>query len=64
MCERQVRALKLPVLRQETFTLHTFGSAASTITKCNTQKLVLENIGDKRKRIETEVTETYKSALL
>lgn len=54
----QSRALKLPVVRQETFTLHTFGSAAPLTTKGNTVKLVLESLRNKGQKIEIEAIET------
>ena len=57
VCEKQSRALKLPVIRQETFTLHTFGSAAPVTTKRNTVKLVLENLWNKGQKIEIEAIE-------
>lgn len=44
--ENVVRALQLPVIRQGTFTLHTFGST--------TVRRSLENVWDKRQRIEIE----------
>ena len=58
VCEKQSRALKLPVIRQETITLHTFGSAAPVTTKRNTVKLVLENLWDDGQKIEIEAIET------
>lgn len=45
--ENTVKALKLPGIRQETFTLHIFGSATLVTTEHNTLKLVLQNIWDK-----------------
>lgn len=58
MCEKLARALKLPVVKQETFTLHTFGSAAPVTTKRNTVRLVLENTWNKGQKIEIEAIET------
>lgn len=55
--EKLVRSLQLPVLRQETLNLHTFGSPQSVRTKRNTVKIILENVWNtqqkthKRKRL-------------
>lgn len=53
-----VRALKLPVIKQGTFTLHVFGSSAPTTVKRNIVKLSLENIWNKEQRIEIEAVVT------
>ena len=57
VCEKQSRALKLPVIRQETFTLHTFGSAAPVTTRRITVKLVLENLWNKGQKIKIKAIE-------
>ncbi|XP_026063123.1 uncharacterized protein LOC113046525 [Carassius auratus] len=56
--ENTVRALKLPVIKQETVTLHTFGSTAPVTAKRNTVKLTLQNIWKKEQKIEIEALET------
>ncbi|KAL2076870.1 hypothetical protein ACEWY4_027537 [Coilia grayii] len=58
VCEEQSKALKLPVIRQESFTIHTFGSTAPVTTKRNTVKLVLENLWNKGQKLEIEAIET------
>ncbi len=49
--EITVRALKLPVIKQETVTPHTFGSAAPVTVKRNTVKVTLQNIWKKGQKI-------------
>lgn len=56
--ERLVRSLQLPVLRQETLNLHTFGSPNSLTTKRNTVKMILENVWNTQQKIEIEAIET------
>ncbi|KAL0146798.1 hypothetical protein M9458_057737 [Cirrhinus mrigala] len=56
--ENIVRDLKLPVIKQETVTLHTFGSAAPVTAKRNTVKLTLKNVWQKGQKIEIEALET------
>ncbi|KAK0150107.1 hypothetical protein N1851_009132 [Merluccius polli] len=58
--ENVVRALQLPVTRQGTLTLHTFGSSAPTTVKRNIVKLSLENIWDRQQRTEIEAVVTPK----
>ena len=56
--ENLVKSLNLPVIRQETLTLHTFGSSAPTMSQRNTVRLILENVWDNQQRIEIEAIET------
>lgn len=56
--ENTVRALKLPVTKQEMFTLHTFGSAAPVTSRCNTVKVILQSIWYKEQKEEVEALET------
>ncbi|XP_056094778.1 uncharacterized protein LOC130073406 [Rhinichthys klamathensis goyatoka] len=56
--ENTVRALKLPVTKQETFTLHTFGSAAPVTSRRNTVKVILQSIWNKEQKVEVEALET------
>ncbi|XP_021468061.2 uncharacterized protein LOC110529827 [Oncorhynchus mykiss] len=56
--ETLVKGLKLPVIRQEALTLHTFGSSAPATSQRNTAKVILENVWDKQQRIEIEAIET------
>lgn len=58
--ENVVKALQLPVTRQGTLTLHTFGSSAPMMVKRNIVKLSLENVWDKQQRIEIEAAVTPK----
>lgn len=58
--ENVVKALQLPVTRQGTLTLHTFGSSAPTTVKRNIVKLSLENSWDKQQRTEIEAVVTPK----
>jgi len=53
-----VRALKLPVMKQETFTLHTFGSTAPATSRRNTVKVTLQSIWNKDQKVEVEALET------
>ena len=56
--ENLVKTLKLPVLKQETLNLHTFGSAGPMTTKRNIVKVVLENVWNTQQRIEIAAVET------
>lgn len=56
--ENVVKTLKLPVIRQRTFNLHTFGSPSPTTVKRNIVKLSLENVWDKQQSIEIEAVVT------
>ncbi|KAL0146815.1 hypothetical protein M9458_057754 [Cirrhinus mrigala] len=56
--ENTVRDLKLPVIKQETVILHTFGSAAPVTAKRNTVKVTLKNVWQKGQKIEIEALET------
>lgn len=56
--ENVVRAPQLPVIRQGTFTLHTFGSSAPTTVKCSIVKLGLENVWNKQPSTEMEAAAT------
>ncbi|XP_039537635.1 LOW QUALITY PROTEIN: uncharacterized protein LOC120485906 [Pimephales promelas] len=56
--ENTVRALKLPVMKQETFTLHTFGSTAPATSRRNTVKVTLQSIWNKDQKVEVEALET------
>jgi len=56
--EKQVKDLKLPVLKQETLNLHTFGSKNPMTTRCNVIKLILENVKKKGQKIEIEAVQT------
>lgn len=58
--------VQLPVTRQGTLTLHTFGSSAPTTVSRNIVKLSLENVWDKQQGIEIEAVVTPKvcSALM
>lgn len=58
--ENVVKALQLPVTRQGTLTLHTFGSSAPTTVSRNIVKLSLENVWDNRQGIEIEAVVTPK----
>ncbi|KAL7881123.1 hypothetical protein SRHO_G00033770 [Serrasalmus rhombeus] len=53
-----VKELQLPVTRQGTLTLHTFGSSTPTTVSRNIVKLSLENVWDKQQRIEIEAVVT------
>eukprot|EP00063_Salmo_salar_P084036 XP_014058871.1 PREDICTED: uncharacterized protein LOC106606921 [Salmo salar] len=55
--ENLVKGLKLPVIRQEALTLHTFGPSAPATPQRNTVKVILENVWDKQQRIEREAIE-------
>lgn len=52
--------VQLPVTRQGTLTLHTFGSSAPTTVSRNIVKLSLENVWDKQQGIEIEAVVTPK----
>ncbi|GAA6090917.1 protein turtle homolog B-like [Tachysurus ichikawai] len=56
--ERLVRSLQLPVLRQETLNLHTFGSPNSVMTKRNTVKIILDNVWNTQQKLEIDAIET------
>ncbi|KAG1953546.1 hypothetical protein F2P79_010035 [Pimephales promelas] len=56
--ENTVRALKLPVTKQETFTLHTFGSTAPATSRRDTVKVTLQSIWNKDQEVEAEALET------
>ncbi|KAG1927518.1 hypothetical protein F2P79_024188 [Pimephales promelas] len=56
--ENTVRALKLPVMKQETFTLHTFESTAPATSRRNTVKVTLQSIWNKDQKVEVEALET------
>lgn len=56
--ENVVKALKLPIIKQGIFNLHTFGSSAPTTVKRNIVKLNLENVWDKQQSVEIEVVVT------
>ena len=56
--ENLVRSLNLPVIRQETLTLHTFGSTVPTLSQRNTVRVILQNVWDNQQRIEIEAIET------
>lgn len=56
--ENLLKSLKLPVIRQETLTLHTFGFSVPTRSQRNTVKVILENVWDSQQRIEIEAVET------
>lgn len=58
MHENLTKTLKLPVLKQDTLNLHTFGSAGPKTTKCNIVKVVLENLWNTQQRIEITAVET------
>ncbi|XP_059418644.1 uncharacterized protein LOC132153278 [Carassius carassius] len=58
--ENVVKALQLPVTRQGTLTLHTFGSSAPTTVSRNIVKLSLKNVWDNRQGIEIEAVVTPK----
>ena len=53
MYENVVKVLGLPVIRQGTFNLHTFGSPDPTIVKRNIVKLSLENLWNQREGVES-----------
>ncbi|XP_044027348.1 uncharacterized protein LOC122864200 isoform X1 [Siniperca chuatsi] len=53
-----VRALGLPVVRQETLNLHVFGSTSPVTEKCNIVRVQLENMWNTEKRLEIEAVET------
>ncbi|KAL7824555.1 hypothetical protein SRHO_G00098440 [Serrasalmus rhombeus] len=53
-----VKELQLPVTRQGTLTLHTFGSSTPTTVSRNIVKLSMENVWDKQQRIEIEAVVT------
>lgn len=55
-----VKALKLPIIRQGTFNLHTFGCPAPSTLKRNIMKLSLKNVRDKQQSIEMEAVRTLK----
>lgn len=52
--ENLVKSLNLPTIRQETLTLHMFGSSVPTMSQCNTVKVILENVWDRQLKIEIE----------
>lgn len=56
--EDVVKELQLPVTRQGTLTLHTFGSFTPTTVSHNIVKLSLENVWHKQQRIEIEAVVT------
>lgn len=56
--ENVVKELQLPVTRQGTLTLHTFGSSTPTTVSRNIVKLSLENVWDKQQKIEIEAVVT------
>lgn len=56
--ESVVKALRLPVVRQETLHLHTFRCTAPVTVQHNVVKVSLENVWNTQQRIETEAAET------
>ena len=56
--ENLVKSLNLPVIRQETLTIHTFGSTDPTMSQRNTVRVTLQNVWDNQQRIEIEAIET------
>lgn len=55
--ENLAKTLKLPVLKQETLNVHTFGSAGPKTTKCNVVKIVRGNVWNAQQRIEITAVE-------
>lgn len=53
-----VRALGLPVIRQETLNLHVFGSTSPVTEKRNVVRVELENMWNTDQRLEIEAVET------
>lgn len=58
ICEDVVKALKLPVVRQETLHIHTFGSTAPVTARRNIVRVSLENVWNTQQKIEIEAVET------
>ncbi|KAI3361691.1 hypothetical protein L3Q82_002048 [Scortum barcoo] len=56
--EDVAKALRLPVIRQETLNLHTFGSTTPATVQRNIVKVWMENVWDSQQRIEIEAVET------
>lgn len=56
--ESVVKVLRLPVVRQETLHLHTFGSTSPITAQRNIVKVSLENVWHTQQRIEIEAVET------
>ena len=56
--ENVVKALRLPVVRQETLHLHTFGSKTPVTAQRNIVKVSLENVWNTQQRVEIEAVET------
>ncbi|KAI3375601.1 hypothetical protein L3Q82_003921 [Scortum barcoo] len=56
--EDVAKALGLPVIRQETLNLHTFGSTTPATVQRNIVKVWMENVWDSQQRIEIEAVET------
>ncbi|CAI5682672.1 unnamed protein product [Oreochromis niloticus] len=56
--ETLVKSLNLPVIRQETLTLHTFGSSFPTRSQRSIVKVMLQNIWDPSQSIVIEAVET------
>ncbi|XP_014836153.1 PREDICTED: uncharacterized protein LOC106914092 [Poecilia mexicana] len=53
-----VRALGLPVVRQETLNLHVFGSTSPVVEKRNIVRVQLENVWNTERKIEIDAVET------
>lgn len=55
--EKQLKALRMPVMRKENLKLHTFGHDIPVTMEHNVVKLILQNICDKEKALKIEAVE-------